>query len=111
MKKHALTKGEKVLKSAEYSNIVKGGKSTVTEHFKVFICPNHLKKQRLGITASRRVGTAVKRNRIKRLLREFFRLNKACLPPSSDILFIAKSGADTLDYAGLRTELIDIFRG
>ena len=111
MKKHALTRGEKVLKSYEFKNILKGGKSTDTEHFKVFICPNHFKKQRLGITTSRRVGTAVKRNRIKRLLREFFRLHKACLPPSSDILFIAKPGADTLDYTELRAELKDIICG
>ena len=111
MKKHALTRGEKVLKSIEYRNILKGGKSTITQHFKIFICPNHLEKQRLGITTSRRVGTAVKRNRIKRLLREFFRLHKACLPPSSDILFIAKPGADTLDYTGLRAELKNIFCG
>ena len=111
MKKYALTRGEKVLKSAEYRNIIKGGKTRNTEHFKVFICPNSIKKQRLGITASRRVGSAVKRNRIKRLLREFFRLHKACLPTSSDLLFIAKPGADTLDYTGLRAELKNIFCG
>lgn len=111
MKKHALTRGDKVLKSSEYRSILKGGKSANTEHFKVFICPNQLKKQRLGITTSKRVGTAVKRNRIKRFLREYFRLNRVCLPPSSDILFIAKPGADTLDYKGLRAELKDVFCG
>ena len=98
-----------MLKSSEYRIILKGGKSTITEHFKVFICPNHLKKKRLGITTSKRVGAAVERNRIKRLLREFFRLNKTCLPPSSDILFIAKPGADTLDYTELCDELKKIF--
>ena len=111
MKKHALTKGEKVLKSSEYRNILKGGKSRSTEHFRIFICPNSINKQRLGITTSRRVGSAVKRNRIKRLLREFFRLHKACLPTSSDLLFIAKPGADRLDSTGLHTELKNIFCG
>ncbi len=111
MKKHTLTKGEKVLKSFEYRNILKGGKSISTEHFRVFICPNSIDKQRLGITTSKKVGSAVKRNRIKRLLREFFRLHKACLPTSSDLLFIAKPGADRLDSAGLRAELKNIFCG
>ncbi len=111
MKKNALPKGEKVLKSFEYRKIVKGGKRTSTEHFNIFIWTNGLKKRRLGITTSRRVGSAVKRNRIKRLVREFFRLHKPCLPPSSDLLFIAKPGADRLDYAQLRAELKKIFCG
>ena len=111
MKKNGLTKGEKVLKSVEYRTIVKGGKSKNTEHFKVFVWPNGVSKRRLGITASRRVGSAVKRNRIKRLLREFFRLHKSCLPPSSDLLFIAKPGADRLDYTQLCEELKKVFCG
>jgi ribonuclease P protein component len=111
MKKNALTKGEKVLKSIEYRTIVKGGKSTSTEHFKIFILPNSVRRRRLGITASRRVGSAVKRNRIKRLIREYFRLNKSRLPPSSDLLFIAKPGADRLDYTQLRDELKKLFCG
>lgn len=74
----------------------------------MFIYPNHLERKRLGITTSRRVGAAVKRNRIKRLLREFFRLHKTCFPPASDIVFIAKPGADKLDYARLREELKNI---
>ena len=111
MKKYSLTKGEKVLKSSEYRNILKGGKSRTTEHFRIFICPNSINKQRLGITASRRVGSSVKRNRIKRLLREFFRLHKACLHTSSEHLFIENPGADRLDSAGLRAELKNIFCG
>ena len=111
MRKNALSKREKVLKSFEYRKIVKGGKRKSTEHFNVFVWPNSENKRRLGITASRRVGSAVKRNRIKRLVREFFRLNKSSLPPSSDLLFIARPGADRLDYAQLREELKKTFCG
>ncbi|MDX1778251.1 MAG: ribonuclease P protein component [Thermodesulfobacteriota bacterium] len=111
MRKNALTKREKVLKSIEYRTIVKGGKRKSTEHFKIFIWPNSVSKRRLGITASRRVGSAVKRNRIKRLVREYFRLHKSCLPPSSDLLFIAKPGADRLDYTQLCDELKKVFCG
>jgi ribonuclease P protein component len=71
----------------------------------MLICPNNLTQRRLGITASRKMGSAAKRNRVKRLLREFFRLHKVQLPPSADVLFIAQKGADTLDYKALRDEL------
>jgi ribonuclease P protein component len=111
MKKNALSKEEKVLKSFEYRNIVKGAKRTHTKHFNIFIWPNSTSNRRLGITTSRRVGTAVRRNRIKRLVREFFRLHKFHLPPSSDLLFIAKPGADRLDFAQLCAELKKIFCG
>jgi len=108
MKRYSLSKEEKVLKSSDFKKVLQGGRKQRTEHFKVFVYPNHLERKRLGITTSRKVGAAVKRNRIKRLLREFFRLHKMCFPPSSDTLFIAQPGADTLDYARLREELKNI---
>ena len=108
MKRYSLGKEERVQKSSDFKQAIQGGSKQLTEHFKVFIYPNHLERKRLGITTSRRVGSAVKRNRIKRLVREFFRLHKTCFPPSSDIVFIAKPGADQLDYARLREELKNI---
>ena len=105
MKTYGLGKEEKLLNSLEFKGALSRGSGPSTEHFKILICPNSLMRRRLGITASMKVGSAVQRNRVKRLLREFFRLNKLRLPPSSDILLIAKPGADKLDYAGLRNEL------
>jgi len=105
MKTYGLGKEEKLLKAVEFKRALRKGSGSSTEHFTVLICPNDLQQRRLGITASRKTGSAAKRNRIKRLLREFFRLNKVQLPPSSDILFIAKPGADKLDFTGLRDEL------
>jgi ribonuclease P protein component len=103
--KFSLGKGEKLLKTPEFKRVLRNGERQSTKHFKVFFFLNQTHKQRLGITASKKVGNAVKRNRIKRILREFFRLHKTCFPASSDILFIAKQGADQLDYSGLSKEL------
>jgi ribonuclease P protein component len=49
---------------------------------------------RLGIAASKKIGSAVKRNRIKRLIREFFRLHQKKISMSADIVVIPKKTRD-----------------
>ena len=63
-------------------------------------------RQRLGITVTRRTAGAVGRNRIKRLVREVFRRERALFPANCEVVLVARSGADQLDYAALRDELL-----
>jgi ribonuclease P protein component len=60
---------------------------------------------RLGITVSKKVGSAVQRNRIRRLVREFFRLNRSRLCTPQDIVIIAKRNLTTLAYQDVYREL------
>jgi ribonuclease P protein component len=64
-------------------------------------------RSRVGFSVSRRVGNAVARNRLKRRLREFFRLHRRELPSTRDLVVIAKPGAAKLSYAQLVEELRD----
>jgi|YNPBryunderm2012_1023409.scaffolds.fasta_scaffold00474_9 ribonuclease P protein component len=61
------------------------------EWIAVYGWANELGHPRLGICASSRVGSAVKRNRWKRMIREAFRLSKAELPPGLDLVVIPQS--------------------
>lgn len=60
---------------------------------------------RLGITASRHVGGAVTRNRVKRLVREVFRRYQQQLVPPRDVLVIARPAAADATYIDVRQEL------
>ena len=56
----------------------------------VYALPNDAGTHRLGLTVSRRVGNAVKRNRVKRLLREVFRLNQHHWPGAYDWIIVVR---------------------
>ena len=66
---------------------------------------------RVGITVSKRVGSAVTRNRIKRLVREFVRHNKDWLPPGRDVVVIAKRSASAFRCLAAVTEDLSQARG
>lgn len=61
------------------------------------------------VVAKKAVPGAVERNRIKRVLREVFRLNKS-LFGSMDVVFVAKKGSERLDYSLAKKEIEEIVR-
>ncbi len=68
---------------------------------------NELDNPRMGIIVSKKVGNAVQRNRIKRLMRAFFRLNKAVMQ-KLDYVVIARSNIRDISYGQLRDELLRV---
>lgn len=73
------------------------------------IGPGGRERTRLGITVTKKVGNAVVRNRIKRLCREFFRLNKHQITGYRDINIIAKKQAAALPAKDVFSSLKHLF--
>jgi ribonuclease P protein component len=63
---------------------------------------------RIGITVTHRVANAVGRNRVKRVVREVVRRNRALCPTDCVLVWVARSGADQLNYAAVQGELIKV---
>ncbi len=111
MAPYAFPKEDRVRRRAEYQRIFREGARFQTPHFRISILPNHLPHRRLGITVAKKIGPAVQRNRLKRRIREFFRLNRAVLPEGSDVVITAKEGAPGLTFWELSEELKGFFKG
>ena len=95
-------KSARLRKRPQFLRLSRSGKKSHTPNF-VVICENNDRGEtRLGITVSGKVGNAVVRNRIKRLVREFFRHRRQELARGLDILVIAKKTA-----AGVSSTLVE----
>lgn len=82
---------QRVRKRAEFQRIQTGARRVTTPHFVLLVQAREPgAAPRLGITASRKVGNAVVRNRAKRLIREAFRATRALWPPDVDLVVIVK---------------------
>lgn len=73
-----------------FQRLYRQGKSHVTPYFVVYYKRNRLKTNRLGITATKKIGNAVERNRAKRVIREAYRLMEQKLPAGIDIVIVAR---------------------
>ena len=89
----------------EFVALQRDGRRQSAPHFIVITSVTPGPQPRLGITTSRKVGNAPARNRIRRLVREFFRRHRHRLAGAGDLVVIARPGAHTLSYAAVVDEL------
>lgn len=87
------------LRGREFKEVFTKGRRGVIGNVVVYISPNKLPIYRLGFAVSRKVGNAVDRNRLRRLIREVCRRNKEWFKAGYDYVILVRSSAGELNYS------------
>lgn len=106
---YRFTKADKLLRRAEFVSLSQFGNKIQNRYFLAFIAKGKSDRSRLGITITKKVGHAAARNRIKRIVREYFRLNRQRLEEFWDINLIVKRQANTVSNKTIFLSLDNLF--
>jgi len=104
-----LAKPYRLTSSEHFRRLHREGRSWANSRFVLIAAENTQEHARFGFSVSRRIGTAVVRNRIKRLLREVVFRHLSAIRPGNDYLVIVRRTPSSLDYASTERALLELF--
>jgi len=99
-------KADRMLARDMFRRVYEDGRKVQCKYFTAFILANETERPRLGITATRKIGNSVERNRARRLVREAFRRNKWLAPNGVDIVINVRRSLVGAGYRDLESEFV-----
>lgn len=101
---------ESMKKNANFKSVYKSGKSYANTYLIMYVMENSTRRNKIGISVSKKVGNSVIRHRITRLIRESYRLNEEMFNSGLDIIVIARAGAKGRNYLEINSALLHLAR-
>ena len=92
-------------KNHEFRSLYARGKNTAGVYLAIYTRKNRLGVTRLGVTVSAKLGNAVTRNRVRRRVKEAYRLREECFAKGFDLVIVARGRAAGAEFTALRDEL------
>jgi ribonuclease P protein component len=107
-----MKKEERIKKNSHFKLIYSRGKSISNEYLVLYSFKNvnNKNKNRVGITVSKKVGKSVVRNRVKRLIRESYRLNRDVLKKGFDFIIVARNKAAKAKFKDIEKSLMHLMK-
>ena len=103
-----MEKKYRIRKNMEFKNIYKVGKNYWNRNLILYVKKNGLNETRVGYTITKKIGNAVTRNKIRRRMKEIYRLHFHNIKEGYDLVFIAKRGVKDIPYKELEGSMIHI---
>ncbi|MGM7723388.1 ribonuclease P protein component [Metabacillus sp. Hm71] len=101
----------RIKKNEDFQAVFKHGKSIANRQFVIYIMQNPEEKEfRIGLSVSKKIGNAVTRNRIKRLIRQVFLEDKHKIASGKEYIIIARKPAADMGYHEVKSSLNHLFR-
>ena len=99
---------ESLRKNQQFQFVYKNGKSYANKYMVMYVKKNGLEINRLGISVSKKVGNSVVRHRVKRLIKESYRLHENIFNSGLDIVIVARPSAASVGYEEIESALLHL---
>ena len=99
---------ESLKKNRDFQVVYKKGKSFGNKYLVMYVLPNELGKNRIGISVSKKVGNSIVRHHLTRLIRESYRLHEEQFLCGYDVIVIARTTAKDRTYHEIESALIHL---
>ncbi len=99
---------ESLKKNRDFVYVYQNGKSYVNKYLVMYVLENNKSINRLGISASKKVGNSVVRHRFSRLVKESYRLHENIFNSGLDIVVVARKSAASASYAEIESALLHL---
>ena len=93
----------------EFRRLYNKGKNAASKYVAVYCRKNGRAANRLGVTVSTKLGGAVQRNRIRRRLKEIYRLNETNLSVGYDVVIVARQASRQAEFKELESSVRYLF--
>jgi ribonuclease P protein component len=104
-----MKKDNRIRRRNDFAGAYRRGKSYANKYLVIYVLPNNRATSRFGFSVGKRIGNAVRRNRIRRRLREICRLHLGELVAGYDIVVIPRNPAPDTDHSTLTRALRHLF--
>jgi len=99
---------ESLKKNSDFQKVYREGKSCANRYFVMYILENGTGCNRIGISVSKKVGNSIVRHRLKRLIKEAYRLQEDMFNSGLDIVVIARVSAKEVSYRETESALLHL---
>ncbi|PXV85338.1 ribonuclease P protein component [Lachnotalea glycerini] len=99
---------ESLKSNKDFQLVYKNGNSYANKHLVMYILNNNMDKNRIGISASKKVGNSVVRHRLARLVRESYRLKEEDFNSGFDIVIVVRVAAKDKTFRDMQSSLLHL---